>query len=153
MCCYCAEKLKNYIGSHALNYFFALFIALAKYKPRHTLLTADGEKIVDNKLFTMNVGNGPYSGGGIRQNPDADPTDGVFDAMFVTPPTFKQILLAVPHVFDGKLTELPFIHTFRGKEIVVQSKAHFMVEADGILQHFMGPCTLTCMPHALKFRV
>lgn len=153
MCCYCAEKLKNYIGSHALNYFFALFVALAKYKPRHTKITCDGQVIAEEKLFTMNIGNGPFSGGGIRQNPDANPTDGVFDSMFVTPPTFSQIIKAVPHVFDGRLTELPFIHTFRGKEVVVQSRAHFMVEADGILQHFMGPCRVTCEHHALNFKV
>ena len=78
LCCKKAEVLKHLIGSHRVNYVFGLFAAVAQHKAQHMVLTVDGKEAVDDLLFTMNIGNGPFSGGGIRQNPEADPTDGVF---------------------------------------------------------------------------
>jgi len=116
-------------------------------------LIVDGETLVNEPLFTMNVGNGPYSGGGIRQNPEADPQDGVFHAMFVCKPTLMQVIKALPNLFNGKLTELPFIHAFKGKDIRMETEEHLMFEGDGILQHVMGPCEIHCIHHAIQFKV
>ena len=52
------------------------------------------------KLFTMNIANGCYSGGGIKQNPSALPYDGVFDMMMVEKPTFSDIITALPLIFN-----------------------------------------------------
>ena len=90
LCCQKAEKLKYYIGSHHVNYVLGLIAALIQHKAQHMILTVDGKVAVDDLLFTMNIGNGPFSGGGIRQNPEANPTDGIFNSMFVKKPTFKQ---------------------------------------------------------------
>ena len=150
--CRKAEVLKYYIGSHHVNYLFGLFAAIAQHKSLHMTLTVDGTPVVDDLLFTMNIGNGPFSGGGIRQNPSADPTDGIFHGMFVRKPSFRQILQALPHLFNGHLTELPFIYPLVGKEIEIGCHKHLMVEADGILENFMAPCKVTCIRHALQFQ-
>ena len=115
---------------------------------RHPLDTA----AVDDLLFTMNVGNGPFSGGGIKQNPAADPTDGVFHTMFVKTPTFRQIIEAIPKLYNGRLTELPFVYPICGKEIEIAYRKHILFEADGILENIIGPCKVTCIHHALQFR-
>ena len=81
LCCRKAETLKYYLGSHHVNYVIGLIGAIAQHKSQHMVLTVDGKVAVDDLLFTMNIGNGPFSGGGIRQNPEADPTDGVFHSM------------------------------------------------------------------------
>ena len=120
--------------------------------PQHEI-DQECEVIVDEPLFTMNVGNGPFSGGGIRQNPDADPQDGIFHAMFVCKPTLIQVIKAIPNLFNGKLTELPFIHAYKGKDIRMETEEHLMFEADGILQNVMGPCEVHCIHHALQFKV
>ena len=153
LCCQKAEKLKYYLGSHHVNYLFGLFGAIVQQKPIPMQLIVDGEVIVDEPLFTMNVGNGPFSGGGIRQNPDADPQDGIFHAMFVCKPTLIQVIKAIPNLFNGKLTELPFIHAYKGKDIRMETEEHLMFEADGILQNVMGPCEVHCIHHALQFKV
>lgn len=150
--CQKAEVLKYYIGSHHVNYLFGLFAAIAQHKSLQMTLTVDGTPVVDDLLFTMNIGNGPFSGGGIRQNPSADPTDGIFHGMFVRKPSFRQILQALPHLFNGRLTELPFIYPLVGKEIEIGCHKHLMVEADGILENFMAPCKVTCIRHALQFQ-
>ena len=150
--CQWATTLKYYIGSHHVNYFFALLAALCVHKSQKIELIVDGKTIVNDMLFTMNIGNGPFSGGGIKQNPDADPRDGVFHSIFVQTPTFRQVLKAIPRLFDGRLTDLDFVHSFVGKEIEVNTRKHLMFEADGILENIMGPCRITCLHNALSMK-
>lgn len=151
--CSKAENLKHYIGSHFVNYLFGLLVAVVQHKPQMMTITVDGEEAVTDYLFTMNIGNGPFSGGGIRQNPDADPQDGVFHAMFLRKPTFGQIMQAIPRLFNGKLAELDFVHPLIGKEFEVNYKKHIMFEADGILENIIGPCKVTCIHHAIQMKV
>jgi diacylglycerol kinase (ATP) len=151
--CRIATNLKNYIGSHHINYFFGLIIALFKIKPIPVDLHCDDQTIENKSLFTMNIGNGPYSGGGIKQNPDADPTDGIFHSMFLEPPTFKQICQAVPVLFSGGLTQLDFVHSLVGKKLTIDTKQHLALEADGIMMDIMGPCEVHCIHHAINMQV
>ena len=153
LCCKKAETLKYYIGSHHVNYVFGLIGAILQHQSQHMVLTVDGRQAVDDRLFTMNIANGPYSGGGIKQNPDADPSDGIFHGMFVRKPRFGQILKALPNLFNGRLTDLPFVYPLVGKEIEISYRKHIMFEADGILENIIGPCKVTCIHHALQFRV
>ena len=150
--CQWATTLKYYIGSHHVNYFFALLAAICAHKSQKIELIVDGKTIVNDMLFTMNIGNGPFSGGGIKQNPDADPRDGVFHSIFVQTPTFRQVLKAIPRLFDGRLTNLDFVHSFVGKEVEVNTRKHLMFEADGILENIMGPCRITCLHNALSMK-
>ena len=152
LCCKYAETLKYYLGSHHVNYLFGLIAAIVKHKSQHMILTVDGKEAVNDLLFTMNVGNGPFSGGGIKQNPEADPADGVFHTMFIKKPTFKQIIKAMPKLYNGRLTELPFVYPICGTEIEINYRKHIMIEADGILENFMGPCKVTCLHNALQFK-
>ena len=116
------------------------------------VLTVDGQQAGDDLLFTINVRNAPFSVGGIKQNPEADPTDGVFHTMFVKKPTFRQIIEALPKLYNGRLTELPFVYPICGKEIEISYRKHSLFEADGILENIIGPCKVTCIHHALQFR-
>ena len=150
--CQWATTLKYYIGSHHVNYFFALLAAVCVHKSQKIELIVDGKTIVNYMLFTMNIGNGPFSGGGIKQNPDADPRDGVFHSIFVQTPTFRQVLKAIPRLFNGRLTDLDFVHSFVGKEVEVNTHKHLMFEADGILENIMGPCRITCLHNALSMK-
>lgn len=150
--CQWATTLKYYIGSHHVNYFFALLAALCVHKSQKIELIVDGKTIVNDMLFTMNIGNGPFSGGGIKQNPDADPRDGVFHSIFVQTPTFRQVLKAIPRLFNGRLTDLDFVHSFVGKEVEVNTRKHLMFEADGMLENIMGPCRITCLHNALSMK-
>ena len=150
--CQWATTLKYYIGSHHVNYFFALLAAVCVHKSQKIELIVDGKTIVNDMLFTMNIGNGPFSGGGIKQNPDADPRDGVFHSIFVQTPTFRQVLKAIPRLFNVRLTDLDFVHSFVGKEVEVNTRKHLMFEADGILENIMGPCRITCLHNALSMK-
>ena len=149
--CLYADRLKPYIGSHHVNYLFGLLRALGKQAPIPMTISVDGKPLPVSGLYTMSIGNGPYSGGGIRQNPTADPRDGVLNGMFLEKPTFRQIMQALPRLFDGRLTAINFVHSLEGKELCIGTDRHLMVEADGILLHFMGSCTIRCLHHAIQF--
>ena len=109
--------------------------------------------MIESKMFVTSVANGSYVGGGMKLNPDADPCDGVLHSMFLTPPSFKQILQAIPRLFNGQLHELPFIHPVVTDNLVMHTKQHQSFEADGIVMDVTGACHVTCMKHALQMIV
>lgn len=148
--CKKAVQLKPYLGSHSINYFIGLLSAVFTHKTVPARILTDGEFTTDKPLFTMNIGNGPYSGGGIRQNPDADPTDGVFHAMFVSKPTIKDIFRALPKLFNGRLKEISFINNFVASRVVIQTNDYMLFEKDGILVDACGPYEISLIPHAIK---
>lgn len=166
--CAWTHTLKYYLGSHRLLYAVALLAAVWSHKPQNLELTIHDqgrEEVCHMPVFTMNIGNGPYSGGGIRQTPLADPTDGIFHAMIARKPTFSDILHAIPVLFNGGLANLSFIRqltadhirieapekvriTAQGNEIEVQG--HILFEADGLLTDACAPIEVTCLHHALQ---
>ena len=148
-----ANVLKYYVGSHGLNYFFGLLSAVFTHKSVPVTLTTDEGLQLDEPLFTMNIGNGPFSGGGIKQNPDADPRDGIFHAMFASKPTFRLIMSAIPNLFNGHLTDISFIHSFTAHSVVVNTKQHIVIEKDGILIDACGPYKVEILPSALQMVV
>lgn len=148
-----AHIMKYYVGSHRLLYFFALISAVFSHRSQQVELSTEKGFLLSAQMFTMNIGNGPFSGGGIRQNPDADPCDGIFHAMFVRRPTARMVWKALGHVFDGELKNLDFIDCFTAKEIVLDTSKYTMFEADGILVDACGPYKIELLPQALQMIV
>ncbi len=151
LCCMYADKLKPYIGSHHVNYLFGLIQAIRKQQIIPMKGYVDGQFVIDGGLFVMSLADGPYSGGGMKLNPTADPRDGVLNGMFIERPTFKMIMRALPTVFNGKLTEIDFVHSLVGQQIELQTKKHLLIECDGILHNFIGSCKVECLKHAIQF--
>ncbi|MDR2556832.1 MAG: diacylglycerol kinase family lipid kinase [Bacteroidales bacterium] len=146
------NRLKYYFGSHSILYFLALVSAVFTYKSRKIKISIDN-KTFDGKVFTMNIGNGCYSGGGMKQNPSAVPYDGAFDAMFACPPSFRDIITALPLAFNGKLTQHRIIHTLHTNEIHVEADGYFPFEADGIQVNAFGTLDVKVLPLSLQMVV
>lgn len=143
------HRLKKYMGSFSLLYTLALILAVFKYKSVKASLILDEEERPVN-LFTMNIANGPYTGGDIKQNPFALPYDGIFDMMLVEKPTAKDIITALPLMFNGKLTQHPVIQTLQAKEIDIQIEKEILVEADGIILLHAHNCKVSILPDAIQ---
>lgn len=148
-----ANVIKYYVGSHGINYLFGLLSAVFSHKPIPVHLTTDEGVEIDKPVFTMNVGNGPYAGGGIKQNPEADPRDGIFQTLFAARPSFKQIMKALPNLFNGKLKEIDFVYSFFAKQVHIQTDEHIAIEKDGILIDACGPYDVSIVPSALQMMV
>lgn len=146
------NRLKRYVGSHAFLYLIALLAAVFKFRPKPAKLQAQ-EKNIDDVLFTLNIANGCYSGGGMKQNPDAVPWDGLFDLMMARKPSFKDITTALPLVFNGRILEHPVIESFRTKEITLQTQNGHYFEADGIVVHYAPPVKISVVEGAIEMVV
>lgn len=146
------NRLKRYVGSHALLYLIALVWAVFKFKPKPAKLNAV-EKQIEDVLFTMNIANGCYSGGGMKQNPDALPFDGLFDVMMARTPSFKDIITALPLVFNGKILQHPVIESFRTSELSLSTQNGNYFEADGIVVHYAPPVSIKILPGAIQMIV
>lgn len=151
--CVNALKMKSYVGSHGLNYFFGLLIALFTHKSVPMNITTDEGLYIGDPMFTMNIGNGPFSGGGIRQNPKADPRDGIFHAMFVSKITWSGVMEALPKLFNGRLSEVSFVRNFTAKRLELKTTRYTVFEKDGILVHACGPYVIELIPSALQMIV
>ncbi|NLO71694.1 MAG: diacylglycerol kinase family lipid kinase [Porphyromonadaceae bacterium] len=146
------HRLKKYLGSFSLLYTIALLLAVFRYKTTNSTLEIN-DKSYPLRLFTMNIANGPYTGGGIKQNPFALPYDGVFDMMIAEKPSFKDIITALPLIFNGSLTKHPVIKTLQTKEILIQVEKEIKVEADGIIVPNAHNCRVSILPEAIRMIV
>jgi diacylglycerol kinase (ATP) len=141
-------KLKFCFGSHAIMYFVGLLGAVFTYRPRPLKIVAPAFEY-DGKVLTLNIGNGCYSGGGMKQNPDATPFDGLLDLMFIKRLTFWDILTGLPLLFRGNILKHPAVSSFRSAEISLQTSDCLPFEADGIEVHACGPYTITALSKRL----
>ncbi len=146
------HRMKKYLGSFSLLYTLALLLAVFRYKSTPAQLTMN-DKTREVTLFTMNIANGPFSGGGIKQNPFALPYDGIFDMIVVEKPSLMNILTALPLIFNGKLTQLPFVQSSQTKEIRIKTEKNILVEADGIIVPEGHTCRVSIIPDAIQMIV
>lgn len=145
-----ADVLKYYVGSHGLNYFFGLLSVVLNHKALPIEITTDTGLKISEQMFTMNIANGPYCGGGIRLNPDANPCDGMFHCMFLGRLTFQVLKSALPNLFNGGLKNVDLIRNFTARKIVLNTNDYLMFEKDGILIDACGPYTVEIIPSALQ---
>ena len=146
------HKLKKYVGSHSFLYTVALLGAVFTYKA-HKVKIRSNERTIDDYMFTMNVANGCFSGGGMKQSPNALPYDGVLDVMMARKPTFRNIIGALRMLFKGKILEHPVIESFQTKQLVVYCHKIALMEADGIVVNGSSPYTISILPNAIQMIV
>lgn len=97
-------------------------------------LVADGVTVFEGPCFSVALGNGKFSGGGMRQVPLADMNDGLLDYMVVPRMSLPVLLTKVPLLFSGKLykTDRVVMGTCRSLEILpLDAESAVPVEIDG----------------------
>jgi diacylglycerol kinase (ATP) len=146
------HRLKEIFGSHSFMYTIALLGAVFSYKA-HKIRIFSEERNITDSMFTMNIANGCYSGGGMKQNPNALPYDGLLDTMMAKKPTFFDILGALTRIFNGKLLEHPVIESFQTKSLLVQCDKSALLEADGIIVNGSSPFQISIIPNAIQMIV
>lgn len=146
------HRLKKYVGSHSFLYTIALLCAVFTYRA-HKIMIRSRDRNIDDKMFTMNVANGCYSGGGMKQTPHALPYDGLLDVMMAKKPTFFDILGALRLIFNGRLLEHPVIESFQTQSLQVNCHKNALMEADGIIVNGTSPYTISIIPNAIQMIV
>ncbi len=116
--------------SGKLLYLYNLLMSLLSYKNTNADITVDGEKIKAN-VFSVNIGNGRYCGGGMRQTPNAIPDDGLLDVTIISGMGKFEIMRNLKILYDGTILSHPKINGYRCKNIKVSSGSLIYTEADG----------------------
>jgi YegS/Rv2252/BmrU family lipid kinase len=111
-------------------YFYNLLLSLLSYKNTKAEIVIDGEKIIAD-VFSINIGNGRYCGGGMRQTPYALPDDGVFDVTLINGMGKFEIIRNLKILYNGKILNHPKINGYKCKNIKVSSDSVLYTEADG----------------------
>ena len=113
-----------------LIYFYNLLTSLMLYKNTRSEIIIDGEKIQAN-VFSINVGNGRYCGGGMRQTPNAIPYDGLLDVTVINGMGKFEIIRNLKILYDGTILSHPKINGYKCRNIKVSSDSIIYTEADG----------------------
>lgn len=113
-----------------LLYFWNLLSSLLSYRHTQVEVIIDG-KLIKNEVFTISLGIGKYSGGGMMQTPGAVTDDGLFDITIVNRIKKSDIILSLKKLYDGSILEHPKIEGYQGKHIIIDSDPLIHLEADG----------------------
>ena len=139
---------KNRGHSGKLIYFYNLLMSLISYKNTRAEIIIDGEKITAD-VFSLNVGNGRYCGGGMRQTPGALPDDGLLDVTIIKGMGKFEIIRNLKILYDGTILQHPKIDGYKCKRIKVNSDSAMYAEADGeSLGH--TPAEFTLIPSCIN---
>lgn len=84
-------------------YFNALRHTLSFAKAINVSVVADGETVYSGPVYSIGLGNGMYSGGGMVQVPMADMDDGIVDAMIVPKLKLRYLLKELPRLYNKTL--------------------------------------------------
>jgi len=140
---------KDQGNSSTLSYFKSLISSLIKYKPVDVKVHIDNREILDGKLFTLSLGIGKYTGGGMQQNPNAVADDGLFDLMLVDKIAKTKLVRKIKKLYDGSINDIKEVQSYRINNMRVESDYKLMLEVDGeSLGH--APFTFGLIPESLQ---
>jgi YegS/Rv2252/BmrU family lipid kinase len=140
------QKERGYGGKFI--YLYNLLVTLFSYKNKKVRITVDGEK-KKYRTFSINIGNGRFCGGGMRQTPNAIPDDGLLDITVITEMGKIEIIRNLGILYNGQILSHPKIKGFRCKTFSIESDQPIYLEADGeLLGH--TPAHFSLIPSGLK---
>ena len=145
------NNLQHTFKGASWTYTLALFLTLFKHRSQVMEYEFDGGKTFKGLSYTASMGNGCYTGGGIKQTPEAVPNDGLLDIMVVENLNLVKILKAVKLLFTGRLLEHDSVHLFKSKNVVARSAKPIISEVDGILQEFTNEIRVELLPKQINF--
>jgi diacylglycerol kinase family enzyme len=124
------NKQKDKGRSNQTIYFYNLLSSLVCFKKPVVTINIDG-KTSSCKIFSINVGNGRYCGGGMRQTPDALPDDGLLDITIIKEMGRLEVIRNLKILYDGTILSHPKVDGYRSTNLKVTSESVIFAEADG----------------------
>ena len=114
-------------------YVEALIYNILHYEPSDFVVECDSEKVFEGKMYSLALGIGKYSGGGMRQTPDAVTDDGLLDVTVIPRFGLLRIAREAYKLFNGKFLTIKELVSKKARRIVVSSlgDAQELVEVDG----------------------
>jgi len=118
-------------------YLNALRHTLFNLDPINIKLIADGQEIFCGECYSVALGNGKYSGSGMRQVPLAVVDDGLLDVTVVPKLSLAKMLKEAPRLFSGTINEAKELICIQCKRLDIvplDDKSADIVELDGEIE-------------------
>lgn len=109
-------------------YLTSLIHAIRNRKPALAKVTCDGKTIFDGAYLSMAFGVGKYSGGGMRQTPNAVLDDGLLDVTVIPDLPLMRIAREVPRLFTGTFHKVPELIMAKCRTVTVVPDASSSAE-------------------------
>ncbi len=148
ICKHC-NHAKNKGQSSKFSYIKAAFAALIFRRSVHSEIVIDNKTLYKGKVFSTALGVGRYSGGGMKQLPDALCDDGLLNIMVAKDLPKVKFITHFKKLFSGGIYSIKEVlhDTFRHLEI--KSDVDELIEVDG---EIVGttPMEMEVIPCALR---
>lgn len=115
-------------------YVTSLLEAISRRVPSDVKVFCDGREVFDGAYLSIAFGIGKYSGGGMRQTPEAVLDDGLLDMTIIPDIALGRIAREVPRLFTGSFLKVPELTVCKGKIFTVLPYGNVSgepVEVDG----------------------
>ncbi len=128
-----AEKtntLKNKGRSGIILYLQALVSSFWTFQTPLIHLQID-DRTINELIFSVSIGIGKFNGGGMKQAPNAIPTNGLFEVTVIRKIGIWGILRNITGLYSGKFINDYRVSTFQAKNVAISSSKNISGEADG----------------------
>ena len=135
-----------------LPYIFAGMQGLFDYTPQDLTVVLDGTRELTFKnpmIFT--IANLTQYGGGVRVAPQAKADDGILELVVALKQDIGTLIANVGRLFDGSMTRMPQVRTFRFRTLSVIRETATPIQVDGELME--APETIHVSVHAQCLKV
>lgn len=124
---------KNHGKKGRMLYINSLVYNLVHGDVFNVSIECDGNVVYDGECLSIAFGIGQYSGGGLRQTPDAVTDDGLLDYTVIPPVSVMEMLKDGPRLFNGTFTKADFPVCGRCRSMTVYTAPGHTapVEVDG----------------------
>ncbi|MDR7854983.1 diacylglycerol kinase family lipid kinase [Tissierella sp.] len=120
------KKIKSRI-SYAISVVYTLF----NFKMKRIQINID-DKILDEEIMLLAVGNGKYYGGGMKILPMAKVDDGYFDICVVSGVSKIKTLFLFPSIFKGNHVRYhKYVRIFKAKTVKIKVEEGIYLNIDG----------------------
>jgi YegS/Rv2252/BmrU family lipid kinase len=134
-----------------VTFFYALTRVFFEWQNTEvTVQLDDGER--RGRMHDVVIANGVWHGGGMKLAPDASPSDGLFDVVFIGDVGKVDFLTTAPKIYKGKHVHHPKVEVVRSARVAVDAEEHLPIEVEGE-QVGTTPATFEIAPGALRVRV
>lgn len=139
--CESVNRLKDQGRRSKRIYYKALINTALKAKAFGAEVICDGKRVYGGDIYSISIGNGRYSGGGMLQTPSAVIDDGLLDVMVVPKLNLAKLLVSLPRLLNGSVEKVEELHFATCRELVVRHlvspralSAEMPVEVDGEIE-------------------
>lgn len=100
-------------------YVKSLLNCIRNRVPAYARVICDGKSVFEGAYLSIAFGLGKYSGGGMRQTPEAVPDDGLLDVTLIPDIPLMRIAREVPKLFTGRFLTVPELVVSKCRSVTV----------------------------------